>query len=221
MRKLVLGVLALGAFCNPSGLLAQEFAAPLGMRHLSLPEAKNEKYREKREQQRKGRRTYSFKDCEKIQSKWGRYHDKSLECWAKSINAQPLQTGEAWYHFGLQHERGMIENASIENAVYLYEISSGVIQGKRCKNATEKGINYIGEEICLLYRSHGYPASQLQLGLLYAHGKLVERDLEAARFWFEAAKYRRLKIAEQALVALDDLEKRIAAMKEKDTDTEK
>jgi len=57
--------------------------------------------------------------------------------------------------------------------------------------------------------------------MLYAEGKVIERDLVAARFWFEAAQYRHLKAADHALVAFGDLEKRIAALNYKTAEPQK
>jgi len=67
------------------------------------------------------------KGCYKIEDKYGRYHKKTMQCWAKDSNASAYRTGETWFYLGEMHENGKIENASIDLAFYFYELSAGAL----------------------------------------------------------------------------------------------
>lgn len=111
---------------------------------------------------------------------------------------------------GQYFERANNPKRDLGKAMAYYEMAAGIKSLEDCEDEELKVENtYSGTGACL--NRYGNSVARFRLGVLYAEGKTIERDLVKSRFWFTAAQEGGLKQASKALEALDDLERRIAA----------
>ncbi|MFC4347814.1 SEL1-like repeat protein [Kordiimonas lipolytica] len=200
MRIIAVYIVSCFAFSGMVGA-AQQVAHPLG-----IPKASYIK------RYGKGLPPPPKGECQLLAERLGEDHVEALQCRAADNDVV------AMYLIGRHHEFKVSSPEDISFAVEWYERAAGALDGPLCEEVDEVFTGISGQKLCLPLLDYGTPVAQYHLGLLYAAGTKLDRDLKQSRFWLLAAKVRGLEQVDAALVALDDLERRIAERQAKEAE---